>query len=360
MSSQSLNNSAFNELEDEIKQEFFEDVVSAINDVNECANLLESGTDAQVIDRMFRALHTVKGNCNMVFLEEFVETSHKLEDLFSDIRSGDIEYQDVFGQFAVVVINEIQKQLESLIQSQQTDLDILKKLESIIDKIENFPGSERASAAEKAIIAINDGHFNLDLVAIDNEHGRAFSFADATDMEFFEFIADKLGSANSEHELFVKVTEEIALALNDKLGRKAEIQQLKAAIFLLTLSNAIRPEDSKYQLALDQIFFASGILNRIPGWSDASELVIKSLENHDGSGLPNGLKEEQIEPAAQVLGLAFEFGYLVVNHFSLGYKQSLFTAVKAINAQKDTRYKARLIERFNALIKTEYLTAQKW
>jgi len=162
MSLQPLNNPAFNELEDEIKQEFFEDVVSAINDVNECATLLESGSDAQVIDRMFRGLHTVKGNCNMVFLEEFVVTSHKLEDLFSDIRSGDIEYQDVFGQFAVVVINEIQKQLETLIQTQQTDFEVLKKLESIIDKIEHIPGNERASAAERAIIAINDGHFNLD------------------------------------------------------------------------------------------------------------------------------------------------------------------------------------------------------
>jgi len=198
------------------------------------------------------------------------------------------------------------------------------------------------------------------LIAIDNEHGRAFSFSDATDMEFFEFIVDKLGRANSNHELFVKVTEEIALALNDKLGRKADLQQFKAAIFLLTLSNAIRPEDSEYKLSLDQIFFASGILNRIPGWSEASELVIKSLENHDGCGLPNGLSGEEIEPAAQVLGLAFEFGYLVVNHSAAGYKQSLFAAVKTINAQNETRYKSRLIERFNALIKTEYLNSQKW
>ncbi|MCW9015540.1 MAG: hypothetical protein OQJ89_01105, partial [Kangiellaceae bacterium] len=71
-----INSEAFDELEDEIKQEFYEDVVAAISDINECATTLESGADAQVIDRMFRSLHTVKGNCNMVFLEDFVEATH--------------------------------------------------------------------------------------------------------------------------------------------------------------------------------------------------------------------------------------------------------------------------------------------
>ncbi len=360
MSLSHVDNPAFNELDDETKQEFFEDVVAAIGDVNDCASLLASGADAQVIDRMFRALHTVKGNCKMVFLEEFVDTSHKLEDLFSDIRSGEIAYQDIFGQFAVVVINEIQKQLEQLIKTQQADLTVLKSMESIIDKIECFPSNERASVAERAIIAISDGHFNLDLVAIDNEHGRAFSFTDATDLEFFEFIGDKLSAANPNHEKFLKITKDLALSLNEKLGRKADIDQINAAIYLLVLSNSIRREDSKFELALEQVFFASGLLDRIPGWAQASSLVHKSLENHDGSGVPNGLSGEDIEPAAQVLGLAFEFGYQVVNHLSMGYKQSLFTAVKAINAKKDTRYKSRLIERFNSLIKQEYLTAQKW
>ena len=42
---------SFIELDSEIKQEFYEDVYAAINDINECAGLLESGADTQVIDR---------------------------------------------------------------------------------------------------------------------------------------------------------------------------------------------------------------------------------------------------------------------------------------------------------------------
>ena len=138
----------FNELDDEIKQEFYEDVSAAVKDINKCASLLEAGADAQVIDRMFRALHTVKGNCNMVFLTPFVEASHKLEDFFSDIRGGDIEYDDHYGQFAVEVVNAISAELASLITSQDANVEVLKQLENIIDTLENSPVEERLIVAE--------------------------------------------------------------------------------------------------------------------------------------------------------------------------------------------------------------------
>ena len=169
----------FEELDDEIKQDFYEDVMASVKDINECQSILESGANSEVIDRMFRALHTVKGNCNMVFLTEFVNASHKLEDLFSEIRSGEIEYDDRYGQFAVIATNTIKNQLDSLINSRFADGDVLKQLEQTVEKIEQTEKNERLAVTEKAIIAIQDGHFNLELVAVDEERGTAFSFLDA-------------------------------------------------------------------------------------------------------------------------------------------------------------------------------------
>ncbi|TQV81467.1 Hpt domain-containing protein [Aliikangiella coralliicola] len=351
---------SFNELEDEVKQEFYEDVKAAIKDINECATILESGADAGVIDRMFRALHTVKGNCNMVFLERFVDASHKLEDLFSDIRSGTIDYDDIYGQFAVVAVSEIEKQLDSLVQKAEVDENVLERLEQIIDQIENNQSGQRLAITEKAIIAVQDGHFNLDLVAINEEHGRAFSFLDATDSEFFEFISDRQAHADPLHEQFMSICNTLALKLNEKLGRRVDEDQLSAAVIFLGLSRLIAVEKEPGQLTIEQVFFASGLLSRMSGWSVAAELVLQSSERHDGTGLPLGLSNDKILPAAQVIGLAFEFTFIVLQNRQQGYKQSLFTAVKAINAQKDTRFKARLIERFNNLVKSEYLTTQMW
>ncbi|TQV76534.1 hypothetical protein FLL45_00800 [Aliikangiella marina] len=351
---------AFNELEDEVKQEFYEDVQSAIKDINECASTLETGADAAVIDRMFRALHTVKGNCKMVFLEEFVTSSHKLEDLFSGIRSGEIDYQDIYGKFAVTAVNAIDIQLKTLVETGSADADTLKKLEDIIDHIEVAPVEDRPHLAEKAIIAIQDGHFKLDLVALDEGHGRAFSFLDATDFEFFEFISDKKALIDPSHQAFIDICEPLAMKLNAKLGQSIDEQQLRTAVIFVAFSRALASDSLATMLEVEQVFFVSGLLNRMAGWSTAAEIALQMIEKHDGTGAPLGIEGDKIMPAAQALGLATEFALIVLQSKTKGYKQSLFSAVKLINAQKDSRYKSRLIERFNDVIKSEYLTTQMW
>ena len=350
----------FNELDDEIKQEFYEDVLAAIKEINECAALLEGGTDADVIDRMFRSLHTVKGNCNMVFLIPFVEVSHKLEDFFSDIRSRQIEYDDHYGQFAVAVVNAVSEELVALISTQSANVEVLKQLEGIIDTVKNAQNAVRIVLAEKAIIAIQDGHFNLDIVALAQENGAAFSFLDATDLEFFQFISDKQSLIDPSHSQLMNICETLAQKLNSLLANSVEEQQLTVAIIFVILTKRFSIDKSVNKLTTDHVFIASGILSRMAGWTIAAEIILQLNENHDGTGTPLGLKDEQIKPAAQVLTLCFEFAFIVMNHLSKGYKQSLFTAVKAINAKKDSQYKARLIERFNGLIKSDYLTTQLW
>ncbi len=351
---------SFNELEAEIKQDFYEDVLAAISDITECASLLESGTDSDVINRMFRSLHTVKGNCNMVFLNSFVKASHKLEDLFSKIRSGVIEYNDIYGKFAVTVISIIKTQLDNLIINQTADNNILNKLELIVLTIESSTEEQRLKTTEKAIIAIQDGHYNLDIVALSQDQGKAFSFTDATDSEFFRFIADQQTFLEPENKQFIIICETLAKKLNALLGRSIDEQQLVAAIIFLNFSKVISLEAKASSFSIEQIFFSSGLLSRMAGWKVAAEITLQQNENHDGSGVPFGLKDDEIQPAAQALALAFEFSFIVMENVTQGYKASLFAAVKAINAKKHTRYKERLIERFNQIIKTDYLTSQLW
>ncbi|MGX5201263.1 Hpt domain-containing protein [Aliikangiella sp. IMCC44632] len=348
---------AFTELDDEIKQEFFEDVQAAIKDINECASSLESSADVQVIDRMFRALHTVKGNCKMVFLEPFVNVSHKLEDLFSDIRNGEIEYQAEFGRFAMHVVNQIEMQIISTLETAQPNLETLDSLERLIDSVETAEAAQRPKIAAKASIAIQDGHFNLDLVVLDQEHGRAFSFSDATDAEFFDFIVDKMINVDTQFALKFKVAEALAKKINAKLGRSIDEQQLVACLTFIALS--LRVSNSN-NIQIEQIMLASGILNRMSGWGVAADVCMQVLEKHDGTGLPLALKDDEIMPAAQAVSLALVFADLVYNNFSSGYKQSLFNAVKQVNSLAHTHFKQRLIERFNNIIKTDYLTHQMW
>lgn len=350
----------FSELDLEIKREFYEDVVAAIADINLCVEELAAGDDAQVIDRMYRALHTVKGNCNMVFLVPFVDASHKLEDLFSKIRSGDFEYAPAYGKFAIAVVNVIQQLLSKIVEGEPTDDDALKSLTILIDQIEQADTSNKHSIAERAVIAIQDGHYNVELVTSDNNTGGAFSFLEASDLEFFEFINHKQNENDDSGRQFTKIYETLALKLNALLKNSIDEQELKSIVVFTTLTRSFAPVLCPKALTLEEVYMATGLLNRMSGWGKAGEVTLQLLERYDGGGVPKGLKADEISPAAQAIALAYEFASIVICHSAKGYKAALFTAVKAINAEKNTAYKERLIERFNQVIKSDYLSTVMW
>ena len=348
---------AFSELEDEVKQEFFEDVVAAIQDINNCVTELENSIDESVIDRMFRSIHTVKGNCNMVFLIDFVNSSHRLEDLFSAIRSKNITYHSVYGHFAVAIVNLILKELKSLVNTTKADGDILNNLKLLIDQVIDAEDVKRIEVAGKAITAIDDGHFTISMVVQDSNNGLSFSFMDASDLEFFEYISNRY-QQSYEHKSFFDICSTLANKLNQLLSNKADQEQLIAAIMFLHMTQKVETDGTASELDISQCIIASGLLSRMSGWTSAAELCIQAMEFHDGSGTSMSLKDSDILPAAQVLALSFEFAFHIQNSGDLGYKQSLFSAVKSINAKKNIRYKEKLVVRFNNLVKSEYLTNQ--
>lgn len=346
---------AFSELEDEVQQEFYEDVLVAIQDINDCVTELEGSVDESVIDRMFRAIHTVKGNCNMVFLVDFVNSSHRLEDLFSAIRSKKIAYHCVYGYFAVAIVNLILKQLKNLIDTTKADGEILHNIKSLIEQVIDAEDDKRIEIAGKAITSIDDGHFTISMVVQDAKNGLSFSFMDATDIEFFDYISHRY-QQDFQHKAYFDICLTLATKLNQILSNSADLEQLTAAMMFLHITQKVELNGAATELDISQCIIASGLLSRMSGWTSAAELCIQAMENHDGSGEPKSLKDSGILPAAQVLTLSFEFAYHIQNSIDLGYKKSLFAAVKRINAKKNTRYKEKLIVRFNHLIKSEYLT----
>jgi len=353
---------AFLELEQEIKQEFFADVQSCIDDINQCIESLEDGSSDDVINRMYRALHTVKGNCRMVFLDDFVEASHKIEELFSDVRNGKINYHPAVGHLAVVAVNQLNKHLEHLLSNGSYDDEQLKKLESLVESVGTYDDAGIAEQAEKARMAIIDGHYNPELVAVESDRGYAFSFINATDIEFFQFLIDTRIQSDPKDKFIFDTVMALATRLNNKLNQQLDKQQLQAAVIMLTLALSWRGEASYQQAQLDlqHVYYACGLLQRIAGWSQAAEVIFQVLERHDGQGLPNGLSDKEIQPAAQVLNLAFHFALTALKHLSDGYKVSLFSAVKSINSMRESVYRPRLIERFNQVIKEDYLSNPRW
>ena len=74
---------------DAVIEVFFEEAAELLADLE--AGLLEleeSPTDPELLNRVFRAAHTIKGNAGMLGFERIAHFTHRLESVLDELRSG--------------------------------------------------------------------------------------------------------------------------------------------------------------------------------------------------------------------------------------------------------------------------------
>ncbi|WMS88698.1 HD domain-containing phosphohydrolase [Pleionea litopenaei] len=349
---------AFAELDGEVKQEFYSDVKDCVKDINDCLPLLSSEDPQVLINRMFRSIHTIKGNCNMVFLEPFVSTTHLIEELVQDIRSQNVEYAVAFGRLLIAGINAVDDSLAVLMDDGILESEKLQQIEALFAHVRQHEYPRQLEEALRAEQAINDRHFSLNLVAVSQFEGEAFSIFDATDMEFFHYLSECQHAVDELHETRMKVITHLSKAINQLLAEPEDDDQLLAAIYTYEFFAVVKGGDSDQTRR--RVFSAGSLLARMPGWGRASELVFQSNEKVDGNGFPRRLRGEQVLDGAKILSLVDQFITLALESQEQGYKKSLFFAVKSINQLAEIEYSQSLINAFNQVIKRDYLSQLKW
>ncbi len=348
----------FAQLDDEVKQEFYSDVRDCVQDLNECLEILDSEDSRDLVNRMFRSIHTIKGNCNMVFLQPYVDATHLIEEMVQDVRNQAYDYQSCYGRLFITAINAIAEKLADTMSHNEIDGDYLERISRLIAMVRESAPDRRVDDAKRAELAIHDGHLSLNLVAVSHLEDETFSIFNATDMEFFKYLSDCQLAVDPDHQIKMKVLRKLVGLLNSHLAKPEDEEQLLAACYVFEFCRIIRGNDQDQ--IRRRVFSAGSMLSRIPGWQRAAELVFQSYEELDGGGFPRGLTEAQIEPAAKILHLADYFISFALQNKSKGYKQSLFLAVKAANQLAGKEYPPKLIASFNQIIKTDFLCHIYW
>jgi chemotaxis protein histidine kinase CheA len=74
----------------EILQEFLTESGELLESLeNDLVELEENNTDGELINKAFRALHTIKGSASFLALTELVSIAHAAETALNAARSGD-------------------------------------------------------------------------------------------------------------------------------------------------------------------------------------------------------------------------------------------------------------------------------
>ncbi len=124
--------------EEQMKQAFLEEASDLLPELEDALLSLEdSPQDIELINRVFRALHTLKGSGNMFGYENIGRLSHEIETIFDKIRNDELDITKQILDVTFRTKDQIQQMLYSSEEGQDSIID------NLIQEIKHLaPGQE--------------------------------------------------------------------------------------------------------------------------------------------------------------------------------------------------------------------------
>ncbi|HET7840133.1 MAG TPA: Hpt domain-containing protein, partial [Terriglobia bacterium] len=138
----------------EILEFFVPEAEEHLQAVTECLLELEANPSPEIIHRLFRAMHTVKGSAAQVGFERIAHVAHRAEDLVGRLRDGELRPSAEIVDVCLEVVDVLRKFLyrqwpdEATVQSTVRSLLGRIARQAPSEKVAE-PSREEASAAER-------------------------------------------------------------------------------------------------------------------------------------------------------------------------------------------------------------------
>lgn len=344
-------------------QEFIEDLEDQVPGIErDIAALRKEPTDRGLIARLFRSLHTIKGDAAICKVDVAVMICHPIESLLARCREGEINFTDLIAEATLLALDRLELTTEALSTGRSVEHLKLPELVGGLESMATATTGELAARAARTIEAVtgfrplHSGSETLPATAAPLSPPSDL----AADLWFFSTLALQL---ESRSPLFKGRTERIlrlAEATNKAAGSPVDAAQLAAAVYLHDVGMMFAPEsvwlkvgrltDEEREQLREHPVQAAGLLQRMPGWDAATQMVLQHHEMADGKGYPGGLKAAAICPGAKILAIVDAFEAVTLKHSHRGQTRSLVRAIAEINAC-DNQFAAEWIGPFNTVIR---------
>lgn len=162
---------------------------------------------------------------------------------------------------------------------------------------------------------------------------------------------------------------DLAIQMNANAGYPVDVDQLKAAVFIhditmLQLPDSMFYKNNKYNTD-ERISIerhpndAFMLLNDMPGWNDAAQIVRQHHEAADGTGYPDNLAEDNICDGAMIIAICDTF-FSVTNLRDDRYsRKDALRAAGEINAFRGSQFSSKWVRIFNRVQHANLLAADK-
>lgn len=359
---------AFSALEKELKDDLLECYVEAQQEIEESINSIESdGFSFDKLDKLFRSLHSMKGNCSVCFLDPLVGVLHKLEEIVDGMRGGYIQYHPYLGELIIVVIEKVYELLQQIYQSHVAEIAVRDQLQRGLDEI--YAEEDDSKRPDMAAVLLRQ--YNQTAEEVKEEPAATslivkveYTDEQKNDIELFIGFSQKLnrllGYSSERSERILKLCQ----LINTECKSPVDPAQLSAAAYMHNMGMALilnckEDEDAKRQAEHNHPMVGAKLLSKHEGWEDAVAMVQAHKERFDGTGFPEGLVGSLIPQGAFILSMAVMFIDSVWGKSGSDYNKSAMRAVQMVNFESGKGFPPHMIEFFNSAIRKVLVAKSK-
>lgn len=162
------------QLDDEILQSFVEESQEHLADIENDMLLIEQGgaeIDEELVNKVFRAAHSIKGGAGFMGLDRVKELSHKIENVLGMIRSREIVPNSEVVNICLLAFDKLREMIGHIEQS--NDADISEHVVALSGITSSFlPEEEKHEVSRKVEICFPDGQAVFTVSEFDISHAR--------------------------------------------------------------------------------------------------------------------------------------------------------------------------------------------
>ena len=117
---------------DELLRSFIAESLDFLDEIEESFLLLEEQPDQEVVNKIFRAVHTIKGNSGLFDLKNITTLLHSFETILNKLKNGTLKQEKFMIDIFLSTVDILRIMISDIQQSGQYDIaPYLRQIESI-------------------------------------------------------------------------------------------------------------------------------------------------------------------------------------------------------------------------------------
>lgn len=328
----------------------------------EIGRLKRAPEDREAIASLFRAVHNIKGDAALCRLEAPVAIVHPIETVLARVRAGEVHFSELIAELLLLALDRLELLVDALVEARSPATLELPTLVEGLERLAEADHFDLDDIAAEVIEAVTGFHAVAGQAAMRGRGARpAGRDTKATqDLKFFRTLAMQFEDRSPLLRGRIGRVLRLALETNTAAGRPVDPEQLEAAVYMHDIGMMFLPEPvwlkigqltpEDRQALVEHPGYAAGLLQRMPGWEAATEMVMQHHEMPGGGGYPQGLKAGAICPGANLLAIVDAFEAVMLKHSARGRNRSVLRAVAEVNANQQ-QFAPEWVTPFNQVIR---------